>query len=270
MGEKLREVSDILRLRNASSRTALSYVRCLSEYFTEYPDGLKRLNEADIKRFLLRKFEKNYAPQTVNVYLNALKFYYREVLGITWNVAVQYAKRSTRLPTVLNRSEIERIIACISNAKHRLMVSLAYGAGLRVSEVVRLKVRDFDLKELVLHVKEEDGGKERITVIPQRLRETLTFLMSAKGPEDYVFESDRGGMLTERGIQKVFEVALNKADIRKDASFHSLRHSFATHLLENGVDVRYVQELLGHASIRTTQIYTKVTRPSIKKIQSPL
>ena len=150
------------------------------------------------------------------------------------------------------------------------MVALAYAAGLRVSEVVKLKVSDLDAEELTLTVRQGKGKKDRLTIISSKIAEDLEQLIKGKRGGDYIFESERGGRLTEMSAQKVFYTALKKAGIKKPASFHSLRHSFATHLLENGVDVRYVQELLGHANIRTTQIYIKVTNPSLKNIKSPL
>ena len=118
--------------------------------------------------------------------------------------------------------------------------------------------------------KEAKGKKDRITIFPERIENDIQNLIAGKNSDDYLFESERGGRLTERTAQKIFENALKKSGIQKDATFHSLRHSFATHLLENGVDVRYVQVLLGHQNIRTTQIYTKVTNPAIKNIKSPL
>lgn len=150
------------------------------------------------------------------------------------------------------------------------MVAIAYSGGLRVSEIVNLKVNDLDLPELMIHLKGAKGNKDRITILPEKLIKDIQNLVSSKSYNDYVFSSERGGKLTERTAQKVFENALKKSGIKKEATFHSLRHSFATHLLENGVDIRYVQELLGHANIRTTQIYTKVTNPALKKIKSPL
>ena len=150
------------------------------------------------------------------------------------------------------------------------MITLAYGAGLRISEVMDLRVRDMLLDELTLHIKEAKGKKDCITLIPEKLKEDLRSLIAGKEGGDYVFASERGGKLSERTAQKVFERALHAAHITKPATFHSLRHSFATHLLENGVDIRYVQELLGHANIRTTQLYTQVTNPSLKNIKSPL
>ena len=149
------------------------------------------------------------------------------------------------------------------------MVSLGYAGGLRASEVINLKVRDVDLEELVIHLKSTKGKKDRITVFPDRLKNNFQSLIGGKESNELVFESNRGGKLTTTSLQKVFKKALKKTEIKKNATFHSLRHSFATHLLENGTDVRYVQELLGHANIRTTQIYTQVTDPKLKNIKSP-
>ena len=157
-----------------------------------------------------------------------------------------------------------------TNLKHRLMLALAYGAGLRVSEVVSLRVRDVDVTEMTIHIKQAKGRKDRISVLPERFIDDLRTMAAGKHGHDYYFRSEHGWKLTTRTAQKIFEHALAKAGIMKHATFHSLRHSFATHLLENGVDVRYVQELLGHHNIRTTQRYTQVTNPKLKSIQSPL
>ena len=150
------------------------------------------------------------------------------------------------------------------------MVALTYGAGLRISEIINLRVQDIDFEQLTIHLKEAKGKKDRITILPEKLKSDLLNVIVEKDNKKYIFESNRGGKLNTRSVQKIFEKALKSAKIKKPATFHSLRHSFATHLLENGVDVRYVQELLGHANIRTTQIYTKATNPSLKNIKSPL
>jgi len=265
MQEYLEKTRQELRLRNYSFKTIKAYLGCLQEYFE-----LEKINEGKIKQFLLKKQSKNYSSQTVNLYLNAIKFFYREVLKIPQKINLKFAKRSKKLPIVLSREEIRKIIVSIKNPKHKLIISLAYGAGLRISEVVNLKVKDVNLEELTIHLKDAKGKKDRITIIPEKIKIGLQNLITGKNPNDYVFESERGGKLTERTAQKIFKGALRKAGIKKDATFHSLRHSFATHLLENGVDVRYVQELLGHRNIRTTQVYTQVTNPKLKNIKSPL
>ncbi len=262
-----------LKLRNYSQKTIKSYLSCLREYFDflSFNKAIKDLKSNEkVKSFLLIKKDKGKSGQTINLYLNAIKFFYRDVLKSVDKIDLKFSKTSKKLPIVLSHDEIENILNYIKNKKHKLMIALAYGAGLRISEIINLKVQDIDFEQFIIHLKEAKGKKDRITILPKRLKDDLLNLIAGKKNKDYVFESNRGGKLNIRSAQVVFEHALRDAQIKKPASFHSLRHSFATHLLENGVDVRYVQELLGHANIRTTQIYTKVTNPQIKNIKSPL
>lgn len=170
---------------------------------------------------------------------------------------------------VLTKQEIERLLSVIINRKHKTLVGLSYAGGLRISEAIHLRVQDIDLEAKTIFVHQGKGKKDRISILSDRLISDLATLTNYKSARAYVFESERGGPLTTRTAQKIFETALVKAGINKPATFHSLRHSFATHLLENGTDIRYVQELLGHANIRTTQIYTQVTNPMLKNIKSP-
>lgn len=264
------KTEDILRLRNYSIKTIKSYLFYIKDFLLFAKQNKISDKTEAIKQFLLNRQEKGNSPQTINLALNAIKFFYREIIKSRDRIDLKFAKRNKKLPVVLSRAEIEKIISSIVNNKHRLMVSLAYGAGLRVSEIVNMRVKDIDIVEFTIHIKEAKGKKDRITVLPEKISADLQNLMAGKQSNNFVFESNRGGKLTTTTAQKIFENALKKSGIKKDATFHSLRHSFATHLLENGVDVRYVQELLGHANIRTTQIYTKVTNPMIKNIKSPL
>ncbi|MFH1536367.1 MAG: site-specific tyrosine recombinase/integron integrase [Patescibacteria group bacterium] len=277
------QLENELKLRNYSPKTIQSYTRCLKEYLryaispitnTNRDNGnyndIKNIDIEKIKLFLLGKQAKGNSSQTINLYLNAIKFFYREIIKNPQKIDIKFAKRTSRLPVVLSRSEIDKLINTNKNLKHGLLLGLAYGAGLRVSEIINLKVRDLDLDEMVIYIKKGKGNKDRITVFPLKLKGQIAKYIFGQPADDYVFQSQRGGKLTIRSAQKVFADSLKKANINKPASFHSLRHSFATHLLENGVDIRYVQELLGHQSIRTTQQYTKVTNPSLKNIVSPL
>jgi len=270
MQSVLEKTENLLKLRNYSPKTVRSYLFYIREY-VEFSkrEGVKEKQKA-VESFLLEKQKQGKSSQTINLALNSVKFLYREVLKSKDGIDFKCAKRSKKLPVVLSKKEIEKIIFQIENRKHRLMVSFGYAAGLRVSEVVNLKIKDVDLEELTVHIKDAKGKKDRITVFPEKLKTEFQKLMASKGNNDFIFESVRGGKLTVSTPQKVFQSALKKAGVKKDATFHSLRHSFATHLLENGVDVRYVQELLGHQNIRTTQIYTQVTNPALKKIRSPL
>jgi len=240
-------------------------------YFVERNGARIEDGDQDIlKSFLLDKHNKGSSSQTINLYLNAIKFFYREIMKSPQSIDIRFAKKSNKLPVVLSHDEIERIIEVTKNSKHRLIISLSYGAGLRVSEIISLKVKDLDLDSLTIHLKNAKGKKDRITVLPVKLVNSLRNAVAGKDIDDLVFESERGGGLTDRTAQVIFNNGLRRAGIKKEATFHSLRHSFATHLLENGTDIRYIQELLGHQNIRTTQIYTKVTNPAVRNIKSPL
>lgn len=270
MQHELSRAEREMRIRGFSPKTVKAYLYGLGEYFAFKQNDLPVPDEEDIKNFLLAKGKEGSKPQTRNLLLNAIKFYYRDVLRSDLRLNIHSVRKDSALPVILSRDEIERVLSVTENTKHRFLLALAYGAGLRVSEVINLRVRDVDCAELTVHVKQGKGRKDRMTVLPQRLVPDIRNLMAGKESADILFASERGGKLSARTAQKVFERSLQKAGIAKEATFHSLRHSFATHLLENGVDVRYVQTLLGHQNIRTTQVYTHVTNPSLKNIRSPL
>jgi integrase/recombinase XerD len=259
-----------LILRRYSSQTSRSYLSALTLYFRRKTGAYDRLDVEHLRSYILEMVERGAASQTVRVHLHAILFFYREICKNTTSITIPYPKREGRLPVVLSHDEIVRMIAATQNGKHRLMISLAYGAGLRVSEVITLRVRDLDLPGRQIHLKAAKGNKDRVTVFPESIGTDIQNLIAGRSPTNLVFESERGGSLSARTAQMVFAQALSKAGICKSATFHSLRHSFATHLLENGTDVRYVQAMLGHANIRTTQRYTQVTNPALRKIKSPL
>lgn len=270
MENVLNKTERVLRLRNYSPETRKAYLLYIKEYIKfSKKAGIKDKQKA-IENFLLDKHKRKQSPQTINLALNAVKFLYMEGMKDPQKIDLKFAKRSKKLPVVLSHAEIKKIIEATDNAKYRLMISLGYACGLRVSEVVNLKVADLDIDELVVHLKGAKGKKDRISVLPEKLQDTLRNVVAGKNTNDFVFDSNRGGKLTTTSLQKMFRKSLAKTKISKTATFHSLRHSFATHLLESGTDVRYVQELLGHSNIRTTQIYTQVTNPKLKNIKSPL
>ena len=259
-----------MKLRNYSPKTIEAYVRVVKDIYAFYGRPPCDLNEDDIKNYLYAHQKQGLSSQTIALFANALNFLYTQIYKRADYNKIRHPKQSQRLPVVLSREEIKKMIDLTQNFKHCLLLAVSYAAGLRVSEVVRLRAQDVDLDGLTITVRQGKGKKDRLTVISAVLAPELQKILAGKNGNDFVFESERGGRLTEATAQKVFHQALRRAGIQKDATFHSLRHSFATHLLDNGVDVRYVQELLGHANIRTTQIYTHVTNPSIKNIKSPL
>jgi integrase/recombinase XerD len=268
--ELLQKIKNELRLRNYSPRTIESYLGCLTDYFKYIKIIKKDLEINLIKKYLLEKQDRGQSSQTINLHLQAIKYFYREVMKSKTEIDIKFAKTASKLPVVLSRKEIERMIDSIKNPKHKLLIALSYGAGLRVSEAINLKIKDVNLEELTIHIKGAKGDKDRISIFSEKLISQFKEVTSSENVNNYVFESNRGGKLDQRSAQKIFENAKNNAKITKDATFHSLRHSFATHLLENGVDVRYVQALLGHRNIRTTQLYTRVTNPALRNIKSPL
>ena len=166
--------------------------------------------------------------------------------------------------------ELDRMFTVPQNIKHKLLLMVAYGAGMRISEVKNLRVQDVDFGSLTIHIKWAKGQKDRISILSEKIRDELERYCWLKKSDEYVFESERAGALHSRTLDHIFHHAKEKAGITKPATFHSLRHSFATHLLENWTDIRYVQVLLWHNNIRTTQMYTQVTNPILKNIVSPL
>ncbi len=256
---RIDELQKYMRVAGYSPRTIEAYIRCVKE-----------IGEQDLFEFLDSQARAHKSTFTMNQYHASYKLYVTKILKKTSIGSFPYAKRHKKLPVVLTREEIHNIIELTQNVKHKLMIALAYGAGLRVSEVLKIQIQDINIAELSLVVREAKGGKDRISILPEKLKADLIKMMTGKARESYLFESERGGKLNSRTAQIVFSRAMQMAGIKKAATFHSLRHSFATHLLENGVDIRYIQQLLGHASITTTQLYTKVTNPQLKNIRSPL
>ena len=259
-----------MRLRNYSRRTIEAYTHVARELFHFCNKPIRELKEEKIKQFLTYKMNAGCYSQTIALYANAINFIFHEIYKQANFNPIRHPKKTHKLPEVLSREEISRILGATNNSKHRTLLALAYGAGLRVSEVMNVQVCDIDIASKTIRVRQGKGKKDRISVLSDKIVEDLKKCADGKVGSAYLFESERGGKLTTATAQKVFYQCMRKACINRPASFHSLRHSFATHLLENGVDVRYVQELLGHANIRTTQIYTHVTNPAIRNIKSPL
>ncbi|OGI10202.1 MAG: hypothetical protein A2Y40_03785 [Candidatus Margulisbacteria bacterium GWF2_35_9] len=270
MGKFLDFIAGELRIRNLSPKTIKAYCHAIEELYKFYNKSPKDISQEEVKQYLLQKMDKGYSPQTISLTLNAINFLYREIYKKPLTINIKHPKRPQKLPVLLTREEIEKLLNSYENQKHRLLIALSYSAGLRVSEAVNLKVGDMDLSENLLFVRAGKGQKDRRTVISEKITKDILRLSAGKEPADFLFDSQQGGAITIRTAQKVFEQGLAKVAIKKKATFHSLRHSFATHLLENGVDIRYVQELLGHSNIRTTQKYTQLTNLALKNIKSPL
>lgn len=257
-----------LKLRDYSRRTYESYVRCVKEYFDFKKEKFGELDIFSIKSFLAEKQVSGYSAQTLNLYQNAIKFFYREVLGNDQIVKIQFSKRVKKLPVVLTKKEIRLVFNTVSNLKHKLILMLAYGSGLKVSEIVDLRVKDIDFKKKKICVKEARGTNKRFTVLPRSIVSDLKLFTEGKSKNDFVFVSGKGGSMTVRGVQKVFESIVKKLNFEKKVSLNCLRHSFAVHLLEQGIGVKYIQELLGHKNIRNTRKYLELVGKV--ELRSPL
>lgn len=267
--EKIQYFKKLLTNQSYASKTIKSYTHCVRSFFVRYNTTGDTVTEKIISDYISTLIIDDKAPKTINVYKESLKTYFLLLYNRRFRIALKLSRSPKKLPVILSAQEIKKIIERTINPKHRLLLALAYGCGLRVSEVVALRRRDIDFDRLTIHIKKSKGAQDRIVMLPNSLVDTLhTYRKTTSSI--YLLPSNQWGKLTTRTAQEVFKQACQRANITKDVSFHTLRHSFATHLLEQGTDIRYVQDLLWHANIRTTQIYTHVMKPARDQIQSPL
>ena len=262
-----------LKLRNYSHKTLKAYRSCLRSFIAYFsPRHPRELTNEDIRSYLLYLIEKKLAASTINQVFNALRFLYVELYKMPFTIGnIPRPKNEKKLPNVLSQEEVLKIFSHVDNLKHKTLLMLIYSAGLRVGESVRLKISDIDGQRKMIHLHSAKGKKDRYTLLSDAVLETLRLYYKEYKPKEYLFEGQgERKHLSERSIQEVFHRAVKLAGIKKPISVHGLRHSFATHLLESGVDLRYIQELLGHSSSKTTEIYTHVSKKSLGKILNPL
>jgi len=273
MQEYIDRMKKCLILKWYSVRTQKSYVSAVKIYndFLQKNSSLLGKDSVDkVESYLLFLHSEKRAPKTINLNLFAIRFFYKEVLWKALSKQIYTSKNVKKLPQILSRNEINKIINSINNKKHKLILKLAYWSWLRVSEVVNLTVWCLDFDRWVLHIKCSKWKKDRVVMLPNKIVDDLKLCVWNKKNVDILFESERGWKLTTRTCQKIFQNACKLVWIAKNLSFHSLRHSFATHLLEMWLDVVYVQQLLWHSSIKTTQNYLHVANTDLKNIMSPL
>lgn len=267
-------VRNEMRLRNYSHKTIKSYLSCLRsfvKYF--YPKHPRDISNDEIKKYLIYLIEeKKWQASTINQMFNALRFLYVELYKTPFIIeSVPRPKKEKKLPDVLSQEDVLKIFSCVENLKHKTILMLIYSAGLRVGEAVRLKVTDIDSKRKLIHIRSAKGKKDRYTLLSEFILEQLREYYKKYKPKEFLFEGGNGRIhLAERSIQNVFQRAVAASGIKKKVTVHTLRHSFATHLLESGTDLRYIQELLGHSSSKTTEIYTHVSKRAIENITNPL
>lgn len=263
----------VMKLKNYSKNTMknyLSHVRNLLHYYERDVDDISHDDITDYLLYLLE--ERCCSASYVNQAISAIQLLYVGVLGrASVVVSLPRPKKEKKLPEILSKDEVLRILESVYNLKHKAMLTLAYSAGLRVGEVAAMTIKDIDSKRMLIHVKQGKGRKDRYTLLSKNTLLLLREYVRMYRPREWLFEGQQpNNHISERTIQRVFEEACKRAGIKKDVSIHTLRHSFATHLLEGGVDIRYIQNLLGHCDCKTTQIYTHVSKRYISGITSPL
>jgi integrase/recombinase XerD len=258
----LRErMAEDLRIRNYSPRTVECYVSMMARFAREFAKPPGQLGPEEIRAFQVRLIEKKVSWTQFNQAVCALRFFYRVTLPRDFAVEhIPFAKTRKKLPTVLSVDEVRRLLGVVTNTKHRALLSLIYATGARLNEATHLRVADIDGDRMLVHIRCGKGGKPRMVPMSAALRELLRDYWRAEHPRGYLFPgSVRDRPLHENAVQKACMLARLRARIDKRASVHSLRHSYATHLLELGVDLRTIQKLLGHGSLSTTAIYVHVT-----------
>ena len=261
-----------LELKKYSNNTVKSYVKCFEDFINHYHDKvIDNLNENDIRDYLQYLIQTNRSKSYINQSINSIKFYFEIVLGMPnrfYNI--ERPRKDKKLPLVLSKEHILQIIENTNNIKHRCIVSLLYSSGLRRSELLNLKISDIDSSRMLIRVQDAKGSKDRYSLLSKTALEDLRAYYKEWKPKIYLFENPKGGKYSPNSVGKIVTNAAIKAGINKRVSPHTLRHSFATHLLENGTDLRYIQLLLGHSSTKTTEIYTHVAKSSFNSIKNPL
>lgn len=276
--QMLLQAEEQLKLQGFSNQTIKVYLGHIRRFLGTVGKMPEEIDEQDIRQHVVNLLEtddenghyKSHAY--VSQQISAIKFLFTKILNKPQTVVrLPRPKPERKLPDVLSREEIKRILDAVTNHKHKTLLVLTYSAGLRVGEVVRLKVGDIDSNRMLIHVRQGKGRKDRYTILSEVALATLRNYARHSRLVDWLFPGDtEGSHLSERSAQKIFKKARLKAGIRKDVSIHAMRHSFATHLLEGGTDLRYIQELLGHKNPKTTEIYTHVSEKHLRRIRSPL
>jgi len=262
-----------LQLSGAKPRTQAAYLReveNLAKYFKRSP---AELGEAELKQYMLYMInERHLSEGTFRFYVAGLKFFYRTTLKREWPVEkIRHPRSKRTLPVVLDLMEVESLFSVTKNLKHKAMMMITYSSGLRVSETAKLRLTDIDSKRMTVRVSQGKGGKDRYSILSETALEHLRRYWKKYHPTEWLFAGAKGeGHISLSTIQQVFKQAKKRAGITKPASIHTLRHSFATHLIEAGTSLHHVQLLLGHRSPTTTTVYLHISRLNLAQVASPL
>ena len=264
-------IKKILTVKGYSNNTIKTYLNCLG-YFKNYYRGIEvdNLSKEDIVTYLFHLVEENYAKSTQNQHINAIKFYFEKVLGQEKEYyLIERPIKDKKLPIVLSKNEVQALLNATSNLKHLTILAIIYSCGLRVSEIIDLKIKEIDSQRMVINIRKSKGNKDRQVQLTNQILELIRVYYKQYKPSNYLINGQNCDKYSASSIQKTIKRSCAKARIYKTVTPHTLRHSFATHLLENGTDIRYIQTILGHSDIKTTQIYTHVSSAHLKNIQNP-
>ncbi len=261
-----------LELKRYALNTCKIYISLFERFINYYPQkDIIALSEQEIRKYLQVLIQEKKSNSYINQTINSIKFYYEVVMGMPNRFySIERPRKEQKLPQVLSKEEILAIIANTNNIKHRCIVSLLYSAGLRRSELLDLKVEDIDSKRMLIHIKNAKNNKDRYSLLSETVLKELRIYYKEWKPKKYLFEGLKGNKYSGSSVKEIVVKASEKSKINKRVTPHMLRHSFATHLLENGTDLRYIQTLLGHSSTKTTEIYTQVAVNNFKSIKNPL
>jgi len=271
MGALREKMIEEIRLRNFSPRTEQSYVAAMVGLVKHYHRSPDQLTQDEIRSYLLHLKERGLSPSSRNVAISGMKFFYHQMLG--WNdkqLFIPPRKRSWQLPEVLGHKEVERLLLAATKRRDRCLLMTAYATGLRVSELVRLKVSAIDGERMMVRVEQGKGRKDRYTILSQRLLSELRSYWKEHRSPIWLFPNRKGGSISIDYAQRIYNWAKQKAQIHKGKGIHTLRHCFATHLLEAGVDLVTIKTLLGHNSLQSTQRYLQIRQPKLTATANPL
>jgi site-specific recombinase XerD len=273
MGELYNRMARDLKLRNYAPGTQSQYLGCCCDFVRYHMKSPRELGESDVKEYLHRVLLRGGTPEKLKMYVAGLKFLYRETLNRPQVVArIPWPKVPRKKPDILSGTEVARLLEAVTSLVPCVALMTAYGAGLRVSEVCRLRVEDIDGKRGLIHVRLGKGGKDRYVMLPKRLHQTLRgYWAKVRPTHGWLFPGKKkGAHLHPTAVNWALKEAVRATKLKKRVTTHTLRHSFATHLLELGTDIRVIQELLGHESLRTTTGYTRVGAGLVSRVTSPL
>ena len=268
---ELQNIKKILIVGGYSNSTVKTYIACLTsfkKYF--YKIEIDRLTKDDIIEYLFYLIKNNYSKSTQNQHINAIKFYFEKCLGKKREYyLIERPRKEKKLPTVLSKNEIQLLFGNTHNLKHLTILAVIYSCGLRISELINISLNDIDNNRMIIHIRKGKGNKDRQVQLTNQILELLRKYYKKYLPVNYLIVGQNGGKYSTTSIQKIIKKSALKARIYKKVTPYTLRHSFATHLLENGTDIRFIQKILGHSDIKTTQIYTHVSNAHLKNIQNP-